>query len=421
MKNILYTLLLIAVANLIHAQEVVQVSVGESYANATFYSLSNQETTTIAHTDWDIAFEVDARGAGIHVNEGVLSSFGTPAPQVELYYNDATDFATADTTGSTRLYNPDQTWSVGAFNSVSAEGNPLDLGWGVYDVNTHAINGSRVFFIKIRNGEMKKIQIESLTGGLYTFKYANMDGTGEITRVIDKADFPDKTLVYYSFENDSVLDLEPSEWDLLFTRYSTPLDAGDGSTIDYTVTGIFVNAGSRVAVGRGVDPATADHEAYADDYTDMVSTIGFDWKDFDFQAGWSIPEDRVYFVQTSAGEIYKIQFLDFEGSSSGVTTLQVELEEISNIDTPNYLSSIDIYPNPATSFIQIDLSTPVALGEVSFELINALGQSLQHRTVAVYEGDYSERLELSNNMVNGLYYLVISSEDSVITRPVFIE
>ena len=179
-----------------------RVSVGANYANQTFYDIEEGTTTSVDHTVWDIAFSCTTGEAGVFVNEAVAASFSTPLPEVELYLTNSTDFATADTTDMVRIYNLEINKSEGAFNHVKEVSNPLDMGWGDYDSGTQHVNGTRVFAVKLRNGIYKKLKIQSLIDGIFTFNYANLDGSDEQSATIDKADYDGKTLAYFSIENE---------------------------------------------------------------------------------------------------------------------------------------------------------------------------------------------------------------------------
>lgn len=418
-KYLLPTLLLLSQIAL--GQTTDQLSVGANYINASFYNIADGTQTSISHTAWDIAFEVDLRGAAIHVNEGVASSFSSPLPQVELYYSGRTDFAIADTTGAVRIYNPETSWSVGAFNTIASPTNPFDFGWGEYDPTTHTLNGSRIFFVKIRSGVMKKIQIQSMAGGIYTFRYADLDGNNELIQTINKADFPNKTLAYYSLENDEILDLEPTNWDILFTRYSTPLDDGQGGIIEYTVTGILHNVGVQVAVADDIDPQSISFTDYSEQYSDTISTIGYDWKEFDFQGGWVLDEERVYFVKTATDSIYRLQFIDFEGSSTGTATFQstFEAELVNSTSINEVFPTVKVYPNPVTDFVQIDFTATETLDEATIELVNNLGQRVTSQTIRIDTGENHQRLNF--NALSGLYHVIINAKNLVITRPILVK
>ena len=48
--------------------------------------------------------------------------------------------------------------------------------------------------------------------------------------------------------------------------------------------------------------------------------IGHDWKDFDLGTfTWEVFDDLVYFIETPDNDIWQLQFIDFEGSSTGVS------------------------------------------------------------------------------------------------------
>ena len=175
-----------------------QPSVGPSYTFTSFYSILNGEQTLVDHSEWDIAFDVAPQGTGIFVNEGAILSFGAPAPQVELYLTASSDFETLDTAGMQRIYNEDLSWEEGAFNHMKDPANAFDVGWGLFDLMTFEVNSIRFYAIKLREGQYKKLEIQSMINEIYTIRYANLDGSDEQTHTIDKADYPGRTLAYFS-------------------------------------------------------------------------------------------------------------------------------------------------------------------------------------------------------------------------------
>jgi len=381
-----------------------QISVGSGYADMAFYDIKSGEVTTHPHTVWDIAFAVGPQDLGVFVNEGVASS--AEASEVELYLTNATSFEEVDTAGMTRIYNNEASWSAGAFNHVQAAADPLDFGWGSYDVITHQVNGNRLFVIKLRSGIFKKLEIQSLVGGVYTFRYANLDGSEATTQTVNKADFAGKTLAYFSFETETALDLEPENWDLLFTRYTTPLEA-EGGSIQYIVTGTLTNKGVEVAQADGIDPATVNYEDYEGSYSDTLTVIGHDWKEFDLNIfQWSIPQDRVYFVKNDLGEIWKVQFVDFEGSSTGTSTIEKSLEAVvtSTQETLRHVESVKLFPNPASDFVNIALESKTAVPQANLQIFSASGQLVRSQNLSVQSGLNTETLQL--NLPAGLYQVV---------------
>lgn len=400
------------------------LSVGPSYTSPIFYSLDDGSTTTFKHTDWDIAFGVSPFSSGIFVNEGVSNSSTNPEGEVELYVTDSTDFATVDTTGMRRIFNNEISWESGAFNQVANAMDPLDLGWGSYSPVNNTVEGTRVFILKLRNGAFKKVKVLKLDAGIYTFQYADLDGRNEVTQTLDKADFKGKTLGYYSFSSESTVDLEPEKWDLLFTRYYTtvPLNDGTGAVLNYVVTGALINQGVEVARANGVDPEAVNQEGYTDQYQDSLDVIGHDWKAFDLNTfQWVIPTDLVYFVKTGSNETWKVQFIDFEGSSTGGFALLKDLESrtTSVVDQARNFKSFELYPNPASDFIttQFELDTRANQGVV--RITNAVGQFVQQENIQIQSG--LNTLTLPLDIVAGTYFMEVQSGWDLIIKPFVIK
>lgn len=394
-----------------------QVEQGASYANTVYLDLESGATTTTDLISWDIAFGASPFSGAIFVNEGTPFSFG-PASETELYGSTATDFATADTTQITsRLYNSEAGWSAGAFNETAVPGVPSDLGWGDYSFATNTVTGNQVYFIKDRADVWRKLFVESLISNVYTFRYAELDGSNETTVTIDKADYAGKTLAYYSFETGE-LNLEPAEWDLMFTRYTTPLPDGEGNIINYTLTGVIHNDGIGVVERSGVDPASEPLPTNPDDYDPSLDAIGYDWKTF--TGSWDIPDDRVYFVRLPTEEVYRIQFLDFTGSSSGITTFLAEPAGIvSNVSNqPAFIETATLFPNPARQFVNLRVNSQRTTAVRQLRVLNNLGQTMlvESNPGQLRAGMNQFRLE-TDNLPAGSYYVQLVSELGILSMP----
>jgi len=128
-------------------------------------------------------------------------------------------------------------------------------------------------------------------------------------------------------------------------------------------------------------------------------------KSFDFQSGWLIDEDRTYFIKTAVGDIYQITFFDFEGSSTGITTLEKTLiTSVSTSDTPRLDHSLKLYPNPTTEYFIIDMITETPL-EISIldnsgRLINVV-KTISNSPVSV------------SNLSSGIYNISINSSEFI--------
>lgn len=191
------------------AQVSETVTINPGYTNQTFYSMANETISTIDNTDWDLAFQISGFEAAILINS---------KNNVKLFKanKDASEWSTmtaADTTGMyySELLNNEAHIFNGAFNTTADTSDMFDLGWGEYDLGSHAVLGDSVYFIKLNNNTVKKIWIESLINATYNFRIADLDGSNEIQRSLQKLSYPAKNFGYYSIANDQFLDREPTK------------------------------------------------------------------------------------------------------------------------------------------------------------------------------------------------------------------
>jgi hypothetical protein len=213
---------------------------------------------------------------------------------------------------------------------------------------THHVTGDRLFVIKLVDGSYQKIWIKKLAGGSYTFRHANLDGSMDMTHTIVKTNYATKNFVYYSLSGHEVLDREPlsTSWDLQFAKYIGRLS---GTETYYAVTGVLSNSGVLVSKAQGVEVETAQPEEFEYD-TFNISVIGYDWKTFNngtFQ--FEIEENLCYFVQNAGGDIYRLVFTGFSGSSLGRFEFTKELLTDSEVGIADADRSfpLAVYPNPA--------------------------------------------------------------------------
>ena len=417
-RSVLFLLLFVGTVSM--AQQIRQVSVGPGYANQTYFSLSGGSTSSSLIEDWDIAFNMNPMDASIFVNEGVASGASAQGA-LSLWVTPSTDFSTVtlnDTTGFLR--NPDVSWSEGAFNTPAVAGNPLDFGWGTYDFTTHEVTGSRVFIIELRNGLFKKLMIESLINGTYTFKWADMDGGNLTTQTLDQTAY-NKDLVFFLLEDNMVIDVEPNSWDMLFTRYSELLDAGDGTFLEYNVGGALIAPGVLVAQANGVNPTTVNFANHEANLTDSVNVIGQDWRYFDLGSfSWITLDDRVYFVKTANDSLFQMTFLDFEGSSTGIVTFETEyLGQYVSTNEYEELAGFAMYPNPAVGRINLTLDWQDGATEAAYRIMDLQGRVVAERTFEVAPGFNRETVEL--NAVPGMYVVDIVAGNARTTERLIIQ
>lgn len=421
MKAFFYIILILVLSHITIFSQIEQTTHGGGYALQTYYSITTGESTSVDMLQWDIAFATSGQGAGVLINEGIPATMGTPVGEVSLYYKEGMSWESQDTTGKIRFFNDEKSWEKGAFNTILVAGNPFDFGWGTYNPVNHAVTGEKIFLLKLRDDSWKKINIQSLISGTFTFQIADLDGSNRTVKSFSKSDFANKTLAYYSVTSDVFHDLEPARWDLLFTRYSTPLDNG-GELLDYQVTGTLTNSGIETVKVTGVDPSSVDYQDYISGLTSDNSTIGHDWKYFDLGSfQWSVPQDVVYFIKNRENELWQIHFLDFEGSSTGIVTLEKTfLTTITSLSEKyKTIQSMEVFPNPArgASFtVAFELKkTP---GNAHLSLLSPNGVSIYRNQTELRDGLNIVNIDM--NLPSGVYHVVLETGEEILSKKLIV-
>ncbi|MFT3885823.1 MAG: T9SS type A sorting domain-containing protein [Flavobacteriales bacterium] len=338
------------------AQETVTVSLTPGSAEQLWYSLTDGTQGHTALAGWDLAFEINGgSNAAVLVNT---------AGQDHVYQSPYTvaQWDALDTNGLAdswvELQNSDTTWSVGALNQNL--NGPFDLGWGVYNMATHVVAGDSIFVVKLSNGDWKKLRVDGLSSGTYTFTYADLDGGMEQTGSITKSNYPGKNFAYWSMTTNAAIDREPvsSSWDLLFTKYYTDL-----GIMWYSVTGVLQNKGVEVAQVGGVPPSEASPDGAV--YSTDIHTIGHDWKNYSFSAGAYVVSDTLtYFVKDVHSNLWKVVFTAFT-SSTGDFTFTKELVGHTGITEQAAAGQVVVYPNPVSNGqAQLVLDVPATQADV---------------------------------------------------------
>lgn len=389
------------------AQEQIEVVTGAGYANDVYYSLENGTVTTVQRDNWDIAFIAQQMSVSILANNG---------SGVELYtWPDGTidDWATLDTTGMdwTPMYNSLETFDEGAFLANIDPDNPMDFGWGTYDMVTHNITGDSLFVIKTVSGAYKKlaINVKNAIANTWAFKYANLDGSDEQNVSLDAVPHIDKYFIHYSLDSTKTQVREPAmaDWDLLFTRYYD-------QTIPYIVTGVLINDDHVMAQEvreSGMDQST--HNSYEESaFGDTITEIGSDWKNFDMGSFSYVLVDTVVYYLKSYGEsdstYYKLYFTDFTGSSEGkYTFMQGEIWITSAEDEIDPGHMLQVYPNPASDHIQVVFDLH---GRADIDIVDMTGRFIRSSS---YEASGFTNLSLDLAELNlGIYFVKVSSGDN---------
>ena len=396
-----------AAAFIAQAQQTVNVSMGASYANDIYYSLAGGEIKTEPASNWDLAFTIRPQDASILINEGKgLRAF--------VVSDNISDWNSIDTSGMQQreLHNSTESWNLGALANMGTS-HP-DYGWGQYNQITHNVNAKRIFVLQLSNGSFKKLIIDEMTamGHQFTFRLADLDGNNEITKTAIKTNYAGKNFFYYNIADDQFLDREPlsSEWDLVFRRYSLPIQAGP-VVLNYIVMGAQTNIGIRSARVLGAIPNAADSANYVLDNMD-ISRIGSDWKSFNnatFQ--WSITDSLSYFVTSQGGRVYQLFFTGFGGSATGNIDFSQNRGTSIGI-AENALSEISIFPNPTQGLLNIHSE----ISSFQIALLDGSGRTLLEKNV---ENQNDTQLDLSA-FPAGSYFIRMKSEASISNHRVII-
>tara|TARA_B100000780_G_C21105203_1_gene446220 strand:+ start:181 stop:1410 length:1230 start_codon:yes stop_codon:yes gene_type:complete len=333
-----------------YSQGIEGVSMGSSYLNDIYYSLTDGIIASPNRADWELSFSTNAYNPNIRINSGNAVSLYEVSSDITEWDN-----ITSLASSAIQLRNSNTDWDMGAFLANASEEN---YGWGQYNFVTHVIEGSKIFIISY-GAAQKKMIINSLSQGNYTFTIANMDGSEEEEIVVDAANYPDKNFIYYSLQTSQIIDREPNSnnWDLLFTKYEADLnnDISDPLSYEmaYTVMGVLTNGN-----------LNAQYEGSIEDSPSMMSldtvrntnTIGWDWKEY--SGSYSMVPDRTYYIANlNEDAVYKIVFQSFAGATSG--NMSFSINQTESLDPMSVFSSvineIVLYPNPSKGNFYLEL------------------------------------------------------------------
>ncbi len=380
------------------------VYVGAGYANQVWYSLESDDQGSAPKANWDLAFDVSGFGSTIYVNHSAGDTlWAYPSA-------DATGWSTVDISGLsswTPRWNADTSWTMGAMGRYADPSDATDLDWGKYNMTTHIISGDSIYVIKVAGVGYKKLMIESLSGGSYSFKYANIDGTDAQTATLAKSAYTGKNFGYYSLSANAALDREPASasWDLLFGSYTRNLPS------EYGVTGVLANNDVRVA--KCVEVAdVATFTAYSTaTFNTAINVIGYDWKTFNGTA-YDIEDSTVFFVEPANGDIWKVVFTGFGGSSTGAMMFSKEkLYTAPPAGTTGVMAatpSVALYPNPASgSNVNLVYSFPAAVPAASVTITDMTGKVILREGIQGGEG-LQQHIINTSSLMPGMYLVQVT-------------
>jgi hypothetical protein len=153
-----------------------------------------------------------------------------------------------------------------------------------------------------------------------------------------------------------------------------------------------------------------------------ADAIGYEWKDFDFENSneWTVYEDQAYFIKTVSGDIWKIVFIDFEGTSTGNAVFQKYYLGVSSVkDQDNSSLFMKVYPNPVNSNSQVVLDGIKSGQNIRLQIFDTQGQLVWQANSNVTNG--LNVLHLRDlRMPGGTYHLRVKTNEQIITQTIFV-
>jgi len=398
------------------------IFMGPGYVNEIYYSMAVGDQGTVNRKQWDIAFRCSRMSASILTNDAANNS-STGVAGVELYTypkSDSSGWATVDTSGLytwKNMVNSTTDWETGAFDQNQL-GHP-DYGWGKYNSASHDVVGDSLYIIKLRDGSLRKLFIRRKYSSLNVieFRYANLDGTNDITSMVDCNPYSSKNFVGYSLITNEIVDFEPvasADWDILFAKYMYTYPDGE----IYPVTGVLSNYDIKV---NRFENVALDFRAFDVESMDSTrSPIGWEWKYLDANFIYHVQDSLVHFIQDRGGNIHKLVFKEFAGSSSGRIVLEREMISATGIDeTDQPEINAVIYPNPVNEVMNLVIN-PGKSSSVVITINDLSGRSAFSERFSVQANTLSTIQIPVNNYPSGVYLIRIQIGENLISRKVII-
>lgn len=278
-------------------------TVSESiYTHQSFFDLATSQIVSANPVDiWDLGFESSSDGWHIIINSGKY---------LGIYSSGTTDFNGLTSVPLSADWKFDK-----------SDGNPDSTAIGKWISPQSSIPTNEVYVVGVNDGvkysPFKKIVFTSLTAGVYSFSFANMDGTEPGNFSITKD--PNKNSVYFSFsDGGKEVTVEPSKnsWDFVFTQYSTILYTDEGIPTPYFVRGVLSNPNG---VEVALDTLTGFANITSADISNLQfsaksDAIGYDWKSVIIEgttATYAVRPKYSYVIKTTNGPYYKLRFTGF--------------------------------------------------------------------------------------------------------------
>jgi len=282
------------------------------YTNQVYYNLENSEISSINNRSaFDLNFECLDTSTVIRLNTA--------------------NFALATLSDNTNILDDiDTSGLTWYFDGSSGDLDSLALKNWISINNDDTTYNNKVWLINrginssgIQLGLMK-LKLNKYEQGSFYFTYASIDNSNIVEAKVSK----NNEFIYtqYSFETDTIEQYEPeiSNWDLLFTQYTTMLFTTEGDAYPYLVTGVLQQYG---IVSVALDTNLVFNDITIADTANMefsknFDKIGYDWKELigDVNTGDITYEVRLnynYIIKDNSSFFYKLRFINFYNPDTG--------------------------------------------------------------------------------------------------------
>jgi hypothetical protein len=415
-----FTIILFSSLISLQAQTADSVSIGPGYGGIGYYTLATGHDTVVANNDWDISI---ASYALFTVSIRINGGFGA-----ELYKSsgDTTTWATLDTAGLQggitwiRCHDSDTSFEPSAFEA-GATGHP-NYGWGNYNNITHDVIGDKLFVVRLAgvSAVYKKVWIQKFDaiGNAIHIRVANLDNSADNTIIVTRNS--SKNYSYVALATGTVMDREPGKtsFDLIFDRYEANIG------IFYPVTGVRSNQGVKITeVGsmHSDDAVTNWFNMYYPSSTNMTE-IGHDWKTPP-PPSWIVTDSLSYFVEDLQGDVYQVWFTAFRGSATGTYVFNTrQVGWVSVEDQGNVIANFNIFPNPATDFVNVAYTIDNEFDMATLNIININGEIISTQRLGNNQGFNQTMLNIAGmNLSSGIYVAQIVVGNSAATKKFIVQ
>lgn len=400
------------------------VSMGPGIRNEVFYSLNNGTVSSGPINLWELAHTQTTMDNCIRANH-------VAGVRVVLYpKGDTAAWSSYDTSGWKRwrmVFNDNHDHKKGAFNQQPGPGM-WDFNWGVYNSSTHEVVGDSLYLLILGEGTpsvsyRKFWPVKQDRTGNLIVRVANIDGRGDTTYTLRKADASGKNYKYLNITTKQAVNREPAQsWDLLFTQYFAPtFDPRSGKVLPYPVMGVESNIGALSVAISGVHRDSINLSTYQMQVKDDLTGVGADWKRFDQGTFRYVFKDSLtYLVKAKDGQYWLLYFTGFGGSTTGKVYFSKQKTNLASVAFASMGLGWNVYPNPAVQGNNVFVGTDLNSGRMpaALRMTDALGREVYSSAVTL--NGLQQFAIPTQGLKSGLYTISLRAGQVLETRKLLI-